>query len=328
MPEFKWHTALLYCIAQLLGAAGAGMYLLAIVGFDFPVPTTANEPVAVARGFFAESVYTFVLASVVMHVALSSQRKNDFYGFAIGMTVMSAALSVGGISGGAFNPAVATGLIVVKCFIGLRCEPMIHLWMYWAAEAVGALVAVVLFNSVSVALDDTKKVDTVKLAGEEGAEEMKRASSAEIVPDRAAPEAANVSGDADDRDVEPVAAAPASPTPAKSPAAPAIRPMPTAAQKAPEAAAPVAPANNAASRPTTPAADTTGRKSPSTTQAAAVPRPTTPSEAPKSPTPAAKQGTTSPSASPVAKQPDAPTPAKDPKDDVSPLDMDDDDETR
>jgi glycerol uptake facilitator-like aquaporin len=156
IPNFPWYNAIMYAVAQLAGSAAAGVYLLFILGFNFPTPNTPNNPLAVFRGFIAESVYTFVLASVVMHVAMSSQRHNEFYGFAIGMAVMSAALCVGGVSGGAFNPAVATGLIVVNCVVGQNCHAMIHLWMYWAAEIVGAIVATILFNSVTVALADSK----------------------------------------------------------------------------------------------------------------------------------------------------------------------------
>ena len=35
---------------------------------------------------------------------------NSFYGLAIGFTVLAGAYAVGGISGGAFNPAVAIGI--------------------------------------------------------------------------------------------------------------------------------------------------------------------------------------------------------------------------
>lgn len=156
LPPFPWYNALMYMIAQLAGSGAAGVYMLFIVGFDFPTPQTAIDPMSIFRGFIAESVYTFVLASVVLHVALSSQRHNEFYGFAIGMAVMSGALCVGTLTGAAFNPAVASGLIVVKCVVGQRCTPMANLWMYWASEATGALVATILFNSVQAAMLEEK----------------------------------------------------------------------------------------------------------------------------------------------------------------------------
>ena len=55
-------------------------------------------------------------------VACSRQKDNHFYGFAIGMTVLSGAMTVGSVSGGAFNPAVSTGLQLVKCVVASRCQ--------------------------------------------------------------------------------------------------------------------------------------------------------------------------------------------------------------
>lgn len=157
---------LAYWVAQIGGACCAALYCFMIHGTDFPTPDTANDPIKIARGFIAESVYTFVLASVVLHVACSRQKDNNFYGFAIGMAVLSAALCVGGVSGGAFNPAVATGLITIRCLTGY-CVPMYHLWMYWAAELLGALVAAIIYTAVSDAMneaDKAKRPDTDQVA--------------------------------------------------------------------------------------------------------------------------------------------------------------------
>ena len=58
----------------------------------------------------AEFLFTFALVYVVLNVATAKDTAgNSFYGLAIGMTVMTGAFAVGGISGGAFNPAVAFG---------------------------------------------------------------------------------------------------------------------------------------------------------------------------------------------------------------------------
>jgi len=67
------------------------------------------------EGLYTELVWTFLLASVVLNTAAScapAYRNNSFFGLAIGFTVVAGAISVGGFSGGAFNPAVATGLNV------------------------------------------------------------------------------------------------------------------------------------------------------------------------------------------------------------------------
>ena len=53
-----------------------------------------------------------------------------FYGFAIGMT---GAMTVGSVSGGAFNPAVSTGLQPVQCIVAGRCQALSYIWMYLIA---------------------------------------------------------------------------------------------------------------------------------------------------------------------------------------------------
>lgn len=63
---------------------------------------------------------------------------------AFGLTVLTMAYAVGGISGGHFNPAVTLGLVVAGRFEARRMLP------YWAAQVVGAvLAAMVLYVIVS-----------------------------------------------------------------------------------------------------------------------------------------------------------------------------------
>lgn len=134
-----------YIIVQVLAGIMATLYSSAIVGLDIPVPTTDTDIVAVWQSLLSELVYTFALACVVLHVAYSRQRTNSFYGFAIGMTLMAAAFSVGGFTGGAFNPAVATGIQLVACFGG-NCKPLIFTWMYWLAPMAGAFLGGFIYN--------------------------------------------------------------------------------------------------------------------------------------------------------------------------------------
>src|ERR1700712_4965342 len=54
---------------------------------------------------------------------------------AFGLTVVTMAYAVGGISGGHFNPAVSFGLAIAKRF------PWRDLVPYWIAQVVGAIVA-------------------------------------------------------------------------------------------------------------------------------------------------------------------------------------------
>ena len=65
---------------------------------------------------------------------------NSFYGLAIGMTVMVAVFSVGSLSGGAFNPAVAVGVAVMK---PVRFA---DIWMHLVADLAGGRCAGLVFK--------------------------------------------------------------------------------------------------------------------------------------------------------------------------------------
>ena len=61
-----------------------------------------------------EALYTFALCLVVLNVATIQKTKgNSFYGLAIGFTIVVAAFAGGPLSGGAFNPGVGFGPILV-----------------------------------------------------------------------------------------------------------------------------------------------------------------------------------------------------------------------
>jgi len=145
--EFKKEKLILYILAQVAASFAAAVYCIMINGPTFPVPDPGLNFYAMVRAFFVESVYTFILASVVLHVACSKQKNNNFYGFAIGMAVLSGALCAGGISGAAFNPAVATGLIVTRC-LTLKCHAMASIWVYWCSELFGSIVASFFYLSL------------------------------------------------------------------------------------------------------------------------------------------------------------------------------------
>lgn len=129
-----------YWISQLAGAALAAA---AVKYFLAGAPVTAIAP-QMGPALLAEFLFTFALAYVVLNVATAKgTANNSFYGLAIGMTVMAGAFAVGGISGGAFNPAVAVGISI------LGISPWPNLWIYLAANFLGAAVAAGVFKMVN-----------------------------------------------------------------------------------------------------------------------------------------------------------------------------------
>lgn len=134
-----------YMLAQVLGAASAAALGRWLAG---PAPATAFSVTgkAMAVAFVAELLVTFMLAYVVLNVATSaSHPNNSFYGLAIGGTVLAGAISVGGLSGGVFNPAVAIGVSIA----GLVSWSL--LWLYAVANLVGGALAAVVFRALNPA---------------------------------------------------------------------------------------------------------------------------------------------------------------------------------
>ena len=142
--RIKIRDAIGYWIAQLCGGLVASVLVTAVA----PKPTTPMtlSGHAVIAAFVAELLVTFALCSVVLNVATSKDHPdNSFYGLAIGFTVAAGAVAVGGISGGAFNPAVAISGVAMGMFSGSM------IWMFVVAEAVAAVAAGLAFRALNPA---------------------------------------------------------------------------------------------------------------------------------------------------------------------------------
>jgi aquaporin Z len=129
-----------YMISQIMGA------VLAAFAVKLLKEGAAVTPLRVVTlpALLAEFLFTFALVYVVLNTATAKGTSgNSFYGLAIGFTVLVGAFSVGSISGGAFNPAVAVGI----SFMGLSPWPSI--WIYLVADFVGGAVAASIFSAVN-----------------------------------------------------------------------------------------------------------------------------------------------------------------------------------
>jgi len=129
-----------YIVAQCAGAAAAAM----IVGVLKGHPSVTPMEIDVSRALLAEFLFTFALCTVVLNVATSKGTSgNSFYGVAIGFTVMAGAFSVGAVSGGAFNPAVALGATLMGLFDAT------NIWVYLVANFAAAAAAAAFFKLVA-----------------------------------------------------------------------------------------------------------------------------------------------------------------------------------
>lgn len=127
-----------YIVAQLLGAIVAAL-LIDPFGGQVVDPSARD----ILPSLLAEILGTFALVYVILNVAVSRDNLNNhFYGLAIGFTVMACAYAFGGISGGAFNPAVAIGATTMGAFLAS------DIWIYLLGNFGAAVLAALIFAYV------------------------------------------------------------------------------------------------------------------------------------------------------------------------------------
>lgn len=125
-----------YMLAQVIGGVAAAT----VVTFLYK----AGEPMmiqSIPKALVAELLFSFALCYVVLNTATAKgTANNSFYGLAIGFTVVVGAFAVGGISGGAFNSAVAVGAATMKMLnFG-------DIWIHISANLVGGAAAAAVFK--------------------------------------------------------------------------------------------------------------------------------------------------------------------------------------
>ena len=131
--------AIVYMIVQIIGACVASLLVMYLM--NDKIAETAVEMASNVKGLIAEFLGTFALAYVVLNVATAKGTSgNSFYGLAIGFTVLAMAISLGVMSGGAFNPAVAFGISIMK-MISWNA-----IWIYLVGCFGGAALAAVVFR--------------------------------------------------------------------------------------------------------------------------------------------------------------------------------------
>ena len=134
-----------YIVSQVAGAVVAALAVkFLFAGEKMAAVQAMDLSKTIPQALLAEFLYTFALAYVVLNVATAkANANNSFYGLAIGLTVLTGAFSVGGISGGAFNPAVAVGITT----LGLAAAA--NIWIYLVADFAGAALAAIVFKIIN-----------------------------------------------------------------------------------------------------------------------------------------------------------------------------------
>jgi aquaporin Z len=138
-------TAIRYIATQIAAGMVAAVVYAAVKESTFvPAP---GAGVNFYAALIIEVLFTFALASVVLHTATSAKTANNqYFGLAIGLTLMAAAFAGGSISGGVYNPAVGVGPILVD--MNNFSTNSSDLILYILGPMIGGALAAMVYKNV------------------------------------------------------------------------------------------------------------------------------------------------------------------------------------
>ena len=129
--KFPWSQVAPYRISQLTGAIVWALCAPGLLGAHLSL---VSLDAGMTRIVVGEFLFTFLLVYVVHHVIVSNPG-NQFYGLAIGFTLVVAIYCIGPISGSAINPAVVIGSIFDGLFERKSVPRYVVTQCAWAAFA-------------------------------------------------------------------------------------------------------------------------------------------------------------------------------------------------
>lgn len=132
-----------YVLSQITGATIGALLIYFLK--DSVVEIQPNLSSSIYQILISEILFTFLLVFVILNVATHPNLEdNSFYGFAIGLTVMAGAFSVGPISGAVFNPAVSLGPTLSHLIIGDGISKY-YLWYFLLGPTIGGVIGTFAF---------------------------------------------------------------------------------------------------------------------------------------------------------------------------------------
>lgn len=107
----KWKEFPAYLAVQLIGGALGALVTKYVVAIP---PIASETSFSIAPMIICEFLFTFLLCFTVLQVTTSKKTSgNSYYGLAIGSVLIAGLLTIIGTCYGAFNPAVALGMLVM-----------------------------------------------------------------------------------------------------------------------------------------------------------------------------------------------------------------------
>merc|ERR1712151_801894 len=142
--------AALYMAAQCLGGILAGFAALLATGSSFAFDYVHNNhPRSWGSSLELEMLFTMALCGSVLAAGTSNDAPNQYFGFAIGCTVVGGALACSGFDQGSFNPAVTVGMNIANYANADSRNPAVGAWfLFTLAPMLGAVLAAAVFRGV------------------------------------------------------------------------------------------------------------------------------------------------------------------------------------
>ena len=132
-----------YIVGQFLGGTLAAMlagFLLASMG----TPEASPKELDIAPALISELLGTLLFVYVFLNLTtIKKTAGNVFYGLALGCTLMSTMYTFGGVSVGAFNPAIALSLTMANL------TSWASIWVFLVANFAGGVLAAFLSQYVN-----------------------------------------------------------------------------------------------------------------------------------------------------------------------------------
>jgi glycerol uptake facilitator protein len=149
--RFPWPEVPGYIVAQLAGAFGGGLLILAA----FPGAadlgagsTTLAGGVSFGRGVVVEAVATFLLVTAIMALAVDRRAPGGWAGLMIGLSVTCAIIVFGPLTGASLNPARSFGSLIATAIGGGDPE-----WgdfpVYIIGPLAGGVIAAFLYDAIA-----------------------------------------------------------------------------------------------------------------------------------------------------------------------------------
>ena len=124
-----------FIISQVLGAMTASLVLRIIFVQHKTLGITLPHSISPAGDFAFETILTFFLMFVIIHVSHGAKEKGLMAGVAIGGMVALEAIFAGPITGASMNPARSLAPAIISTHLEF-------LWIYLTAPFLGAALAI------------------------------------------------------------------------------------------------------------------------------------------------------------------------------------------